>query len=99
MAEIVTGLNRAGAAVRRAEETDLLDVNGEFSLSVVIARCKESPAGALRWQLRFDTGLDPDITIAMRMDARNRRPLDFYIFPRIDVASADRKSTRLNSSH
>src|SRR3546814_9582084 len=76
------------AAVRRAEETDLLDVNGEFSLSVVIARCKESPAGALRWQLRFDTGLDPDITIAMRMDARNRRPLDFYIFPRIDVASA-----------
>jgi hypothetical protein len=86
--EIVTGLRQAGAAVRRAEETDLLEVNGEFSLSVVIARCKETPAGALRWRLRFDTGLDPDITIAMRMDAQNHRPLDFYIFPRIDVASA-----------
>ena len=26
-------------------------LNGEFSLSVVIARCKEAPTGALRWRL------------------------------------------------
>ena len=83
----MAGLRDAGATVRHAEESDLLDVNGEFSLSVVIARCKETPAGALRWRLRFDTGLKPDITIAARMDAHNRRPLDFYLFPRIDVAS------------
>lgn len=86
--EIVRRLSQAGATVQRAEDTDLLEVNGEFSLSVVIARCKETPTGALRWRLRFDTGLNPDITIAVRMDARNRRPLDFYLFPRIDVASA-----------
>jgi hypothetical protein len=85
--EIVAGLSQAGAKVRRAEDTDLLDLNGEFCLSVVIARCKETPAGALRWRLRFDTGLKPDITVVVRMDARNRRPLDFYVFPRIDVAS------------
>ena len=85
--EIVTLLTEAGAAVRSTEGGDLLEVNGEFSLSVVIARCKETPTGALRWRLRFDTGLDPDITVAVRMDARNRRPLDFYLFPRIDVAS------------
>src|SRR3546814_1909841 len=30
MDEIVTGLSRAGAAVMRAAETDLLEVNGEF---------------------------------------------------------------------
>lgn len=86
--EIVTGLTEADATVRRAEGSDLLEVNGEFSLSVVIARCKETPTGALRWRLRFDSGLDPDITVAVRMDARNGRPLDFYLFPRIDVASA-----------
>jgi DNA invertase Pin-like site-specific DNA recombinase len=86
--EIVAGLSQAGATVRLAEDTDLLDLNGEFSLSVVIARCKETPAGALRWRLRFDPGLKPDITVAVRMDARNRRPLDFYVFPRIDMASA-----------
>lgn len=86
--EIVAGLRQVGAMDGRTEKTDLFEVNGEFSLSVVIARCKETPAGALRWRLRFDTGLNPDITIAVRMDARNQRPLDFYVFPKIDVASA-----------
>ena len=86
--EIVTRLTEAGAIVHRAEGGDLFEVNGEFSLSVVIARCKETPTGALRWRLRFDTGLNPDITIAVRMDARNRRPLDFYVFTRIDLAGA-----------
>lgn len=60
----------------------------EITLSVVIAPCKETPAGALRWRLRFDTGLDPDITVAVRLDVRNRRPLDYYLFPRLDLASA-----------
>lgn len=86
---IVAGLDGAGATVSRDPETDLLEVNEEFSLSVVVARCKETPAGALRWRLRFDTGLNPDITVAVRMDPRNRKPLDFYLFPRIDRASAD----------
>ena len=87
ISEIVAGLEDAGAAVQREPETDLLVVNGEFSLSVIIARCKETPAGALRWRLRLDTGLDPDISVAVRMDLRNRRPLDFYFFPRIDRAN------------
>src|SRR3546814_4069735 len=26
-------------------------------------------------------------SVAVRMDARNRRPFDFYVFPRIDMAS------------
>jgi hypothetical protein len=37
--------------------------------------------------LRFDTGLQPDITIAVRMDAANKAPLDYYLLPRIDIAS------------
>jgi DNA invertase Pin-like site-specific DNA recombinase len=86
VAEIVAGLEAVGAAVEPEPETDLLVVNGEFSLSVVIARCKETPTGALRWRLRFDTGLAPDITVAVRMDAGNARPLDYYLFPCIDRA-------------
>lgn len=84
---VVTGLEDVGATVRRDPETDLINVNDEIALSVVIAPCKETPTGALRWRLRFDTGLDPDITVAVRMDAPNRRPLDYYLFPRIDLAS------------
>lgn len=87
MVAIVADLEAVGATVDRDPETDLLEINGEFSLSVVIARCKQTPAGALRWRLRFDTGLNPDITVAVRMDPGNREPLDFYLFPRIDRAS------------
>lgn len=60
-------------------------VNGELSLSIVIARCRETPGGAYRWRLHFDTGLAPDITIAVRMDSTNRRALDYYLFPSIDL--------------
>lgn len=86
---VVTGLEDVGATVRRDPETDLIDVNDEIALSVVIAPCKETPTGVHRWRLRFDTGLDPDITIAIRMDAPNRHPLDYYLFPRIDLASTN----------
>lgn len=73
--------------IRRSED-DLLEVNGEFSVSVVIVRCLQTRAGTYRWRMRLDTGLNPDITAVVRMDAANLRPLDFYLFPRIDFASA-----------
>ena len=68
-------------------QTDRVIVNGEFSLSVVVARCVETPTGLLRWHLRFDTSLAPDITIVVRMDSANRAPFDYYLFPRIDMLS------------
>lgn len=83
---VLEGLEGAGAFVQRVPSTDLVDVNDEFTLSVVIARCRQTPAGALRWRLRFDVGLLPDITVAVRMDAANRAPLDYYLLPRIDFA-------------
>ncbi len=77
-----------GATVRRDEVTDLLRVNEEFSTSVVIVRCHETPAGGLRWKVRLDQGLRPDITIAVRMNAGNETIRDYYLLPWIDVGSA-----------
>lgn len=82
---VLNGFEGAGCRVRRDPVTDLIAVNNEFSVSVVIARCRQNPSGSLRWRVRFDTGLRPDITVAVRMDAANRRPLDFYLLPRIDL--------------
>ncbi len=83
---IVSGLRLAGGTVRRDPATDLVTVNDEFTASLVIARHRRTQAGAARWQIRFDAGLAPDITVAARMDAENRAPLDFYLLPRIDMA-------------
>ena len=85
--ELLDGLRATGSDVWQDVQTDRVIVNGEFSLSVVIARCIELPTGLLRWNLRFDTSLAPDITIVVRMDSANRAPLDYYLFPRIDMLS------------
>jgi DNA invertase Pin-like site-specific DNA recombinase len=84
--EVLGGLHSVGCVVHQDHANDLISVNGDFSVSIVIARCRRTPAGSYRWHLRLDTGLLPDITIAVRMDANNRAPLDFYLLPRIDIA-------------
>ena len=42
-------------------------------------------AGARRWTIRFDTGLAPDITVAVRMADCNEKPLDYYLLPLADI--------------
>ena len=74
-----------GASVVRDNETDLLRINDEFSVSVVIARCGKTTAGRLHWKTRLDTGLLPDITIVIRMDHDNEHVLDYYLLPSLDV--------------
>ncbi|WP_425486041.1 recombinase family protein [Azospirillum melinis] len=81
---IIDGLESRGCVLRH--DGDLIMVNGEFSLSVVISRCCRIQSGSLRWWLRFDTGLQPDITVAVRMNAANQVPMDFYLLPGIDIA-------------
>jgi DNA invertase Pin-like site-specific DNA recombinase len=83
--EVVAGVTAAGGNVQQTPGSALLNVNSELTLSIVIARCRETPGGSYRWRLHFDTGLAPDVTIAVRMDASNRRPLDYYLFPCIDL--------------
>lgn len=82
---VVRSLEQRGGTVTRNPNTDLLLVNGMLSVSIVIARCQTTPSDALRWIVRLDLGFDPDITIAVRMDAPNRAPLDYYVLPSLDV--------------
>lgn len=86
IAETILEIQRMGGEVRQDLSTDLLTVNEEFTSSIVIARCRETMAGSLRWHVRFETSLRPDLTVAVRMDPENRRRLDYYLLPRIDMA-------------
>ena len=84
---IVAGIESAGGSAVQDPQTQLLTVNGEFSVSVVLSRCFETAAGSLRWRIRLDTGLVPDITIAIRMDELNAAPRDYYVLPSIDMTA------------
>ena len=86
IAAIIAGAERGGATVERGSARDLLTINGEFTASLTIARCRRTQAGSLRWHIRLDVGLLADITVAIRMDATNQVPLDYYLLPRLDMS-------------
>jgi hypothetical protein len=85
VAETIVGIREAGGVVEQNPESDLLTINHEFTASVVVVRCLTTPAGSRRWKIRFDIGLWPDITVAVRMDEPNENALDYYLLPRIDM--------------
>ncbi len=96
VADVVAGVEAGGGTIERPEGAGILVVNQELTLSIVIARCRETPGGAYRWRLHFDTGLMPDITIAVRMDGANKRALDYYLFPSIDLIGGRLRLTEEN---
>ncbi|MDX2251992.1 MAG: hypothetical protein NW202_06885, partial [Nitrospira sp.] len=83
--DISTGVHRSGGATRMDPATQLLTINGEFTASVVLARCLATQAGSPRWHVRLDAGLVPDLTIAVRMDELNKVARDYFILPSIDI--------------
>ena len=85
--DVIAGIEQTGGSVKQDPATDLLTVNDEFTASIVVVRCRTTPAGSLRWQIRFDVGLWPDITVAVRMDEPNQSALDYYLLPRIDMTA------------
>jgi hypothetical protein len=82
---ILADLRASGADVDVDHRSDLLTINGEFTVSVILSRCQETKAQSQRWRLRFDTGLAPDITIAARLSPGNQTLQDYYLLPSIDL--------------
>ncbi|WP_234989328.1 recombinase family protein [Brevundimonas sp. SH203] len=92
--EVVSGtvaqIERLGGAVRVDPVTDLLTINEEFTASLAIVRSTRTASGDLRWKIRLDAGLKPDITVAARMDGANASVRDYYLLPWIDLGPQDR---------
>ncbi len=89
---ILTNLKATGAEVEADEQSHLLTINRELTVSLILSRCQETKALSQRWHLRFDAGLAPDITIAARLRSGNQSIQDYYLFPSIDLL---RKQLRL----
>ena len=87
VAETEAQMEALGGDVRHEPDTDLLRVNDEFSVSLVLARCQRRDTGQLFWKVRFDTGLCPDLTVAVRLDLENHSALDYYLLPRLDITA------------
>jgi hypothetical protein len=99
VADAIHQIQDLGGIVERDQHTDLLTINEEISASIVLARCWQTPAGSLRWLIRFDLGLSPDITVALRMDTANSAPLDYYLLPLIDLDIERLRLSEYNGAH
>jgi DNA invertase Pin-like site-specific DNA recombinase len=84
VASAIAGIEKAGGRIAQGDR-GLLRLNDEFTVSIVLARCMETLTGSARWQIRLDTSLLPDITVAIRMDRSNTQILDYYLLPRLDM--------------
>lgn len=74
-----------GGTVRQEEETELLIINESLKVSMVVGRCKQTMNGGANWRIMLDTGLEPDITVAIRMDRQNEKAQDYYLLPALDI--------------
>ena len=84
----IRGIQEIGGKVQLDAETDILNVNDEFTASLCLVRSQETVAGTYRWHVRFDMGLRPDITVAIRMNQMNSGVLDYYLLPRFDMEAS-----------
>lgn len=91
----IEGIAALGASAS-LDESGLLLVNGEFSVSIVVVRCFRTPAGSLRWKVRLDRGLDPDITVAVRMNPDNRTARDYLILPTAEISGSSVRIAEFN---
>jgi len=81
---ITEQLQQDGACVDSSLHSDLWLVNKQFTVSLVLARCRETLSGGSRWLIRLDTALLPDVTIAARLRPGNDGVLDYYLLPSLD---------------
>jgi hypothetical protein len=100
-AEIVADVVRrieslCGRQIPVDQKSCLLELNHNLSVSVVISRCFTTPAGTRRWKIRFDSGLHPDITVAVRMDTCNEAIHDYYILPALEFSQGQLKLSEDN---
>lgn len=98
VSETVTKIETlSGRSIPFDRETGLLTVNHNLTASIVISRCFKTQAGSHRWKIRFDTGLKPDLTIAVRMDSSNEHIYDYYILPFLEFGSENLKLMEENT--
>lgn len=95
--EVISRLARLGIAVERDPASEMLMLERELSVAVVLSRCfRRSDCTSLQWLLRFEASLQPNLTIAVRMNETNDAIKDYYLFPALDRSPID---LRLHASN
>jgi len=87
--DVLSNIQQLGGTVAGDGKKDLITINGDFTCSIVIARCTSiRVGGVMRWKLRLDTIPRPDVTVAVRLAPGNQQAMDYYLLPKMDVTAS-----------
>jgi DNA invertase Pin-like site-specific DNA recombinase len=84
---VVDRIGQSGATVVVDPATGLVLVNGEFTVSLVVARALEVSPKRVRWEVRPEAAPRSDILVVVRMEAGNQVPRDYLLLPRAHITS------------
>ena len=82
--QVIDEMTKFNGVIYRDPLTDLIFINDEVSISLVLTRSHQLSSGNYRWKVRFDTALNPDITVVIRLDYSNTKIKDYYLLPKLD---------------
>lgn len=98
LGDMIQDLQTMGASVQRSDGSEVLVINGLYSASLYLARCKSTAAGSLRWRFRVPSERIADIHIVVRMDPANQQPADYYLLPAIDLEMPELQLSEFNGA-
>ena len=97
--DTIQRLESVGASIGMDNGDSHLVVNGEYTAALVLSRCLQTPAGSLRWMIRFGNKRMPDISIMVRMNPANDEPSDFYLLPLFDIRTPSLRLAEYNAAY
>lgn len=80
--EITLHLIECGATVIDDPETSTIQVNGEFTVQIIVARYHHDSRYKSRWRVPTRSLMRCDLTLIARMNESNSKMLDYYLLPR-----------------
>jgi hypothetical protein len=93
---VIDQIVNLGATALWDKKSGILLVNSEFRVSIVLCRHTETATGCSRWLIRLDESQNPDLTVAIRMDALNSGVFDYYLLPSIDMEASVLRTAEQN---
>jgi len=96
--QTIDQIRAVGGRVDVEHDTGMLSINQEIRLSVVLCRCQFTAAGSRRWKIRLDQGLNPDLTVAVRMSEGEERALDYYVLPSAGMTASQLRVSETNQA-
>jgi DNA invertase Pin-like site-specific DNA recombinase len=78
-AELIAKETATGGEAIFDQTTDILRINGKLTISMLIARCRRTASGRLRWTVRRRTNMARDLIIALRVDQTGINVMDYLL--------------------